>query len=184
MPSHLHEGLLRLFRNRPSLAPELLRDVLHVKLPAFTEARIESGSLSVLKSPEFRADLVVVLTLRDAAPVEGIAVEAQLARKARKRFVWPLYAAALRARFEIPVTVLVLTVNDSMARWASRTIAIGGGNTFTPLVIRLSSIPAVTDPARALEELELAVLSVMAHGRDKNVRRAARIVAARGRQRS
>jgi hypothetical protein len=132
----------------------------------------------VLKSPEFRADLVVVLTLRDGAPVEGIVVEAQLARKARKRFVWPLYAAALRARFEIPVTVLILTVNDAIARWASRTIAIGGGNTFTPLVIRLSRIPAVTDPARALDELELAVLSVMAHGRDKNVRRAARIVAA------
>ena len=77
MPSHLHEGLLTLFRNRPSLAPELLRDVLRVKLPAFTEARIESGSLSVLKSPEFRADLLVVLTHLDGASVEGIVVEAK-----------------------------------------------------------------------------------------------------------
>src|SRR5947208_7669185 len=65
-----------------------------------------------------------------------------------------------------------------MARWASRTIEIGGGNTFTPLVLRLSSIPAVTDPAQALADLELAVLSVMAHGRDKDVRRTARILAA------
>jgi len=72
----------------------------------------------------------------------------------------------------------VLTVNDAMARWASRTIEIGGGNTFTPLVLRLSSIPAVTDPAQALADLELAVLSVMAHGRDKDVRRTARILAA------
>jgi len=40
MPSHLHEALLTLFRNRPSLAPELLRDVLHVKLPAFQAVRV------------------------------------------------------------------------------------------------------------------------------------------------
>jgi hypothetical protein len=33
MPSHLHEALLLLFRNRPALAPELLRDALHVALP-------------------------------------------------------------------------------------------------------------------------------------------------------
>ena len=65
-----------------------------------------------------------------------------------------------------------------MARWASRTIEIGGGNTSTPLVLRLSSIPAVTDPAQALADLELALLSVMAHGRDKDVRRTARILAA------
>lgn len=119
-----------------------------------------------------------MLTLRDGVPVEGIVVEVQLTRKPRKRFAWPLYAALLRARFEIPVTVLVLTVNEATARWAANPIATGGGNTFTPLVIRLSSIPAVTDPAQALADLELAVLSVMAHGRDKNVRRAARIVAA------
>jgi hypothetical protein len=38
MPSQLHEALLLLFRNRPSLAPELLRDALHVELPEYTEA--------------------------------------------------------------------------------------------------------------------------------------------------
>lgn len=32
MPSQLHEALLLLFRNRPLLAPELLRDTLHVEL--------------------------------------------------------------------------------------------------------------------------------------------------------
>jgi hypothetical protein len=39
MPSILHESLLELFRNRPMLAPELLRDALGVKLPALTEKR-------------------------------------------------------------------------------------------------------------------------------------------------
>jgi len=36
VPSQLHEALLLLFRNRPGLAPELLRDALHVELPQYT----------------------------------------------------------------------------------------------------------------------------------------------------
>ena len=40
MPSLQHESLLLLFfRNRPEFAPELLREVLHVELPAYSEAR-------------------------------------------------------------------------------------------------------------------------------------------------
>jgi hypothetical protein len=46
MPSQLHEALLLLFRNRPSLAPELLCDALHVELPEYTEARIDSADLT------------------------------------------------------------------------------------------------------------------------------------------
>jgi hypothetical protein len=46
MPSMLHEILLQLFRNRPELAPELLREALHVTLPPYSEARIESADLT------------------------------------------------------------------------------------------------------------------------------------------
>lgn len=46
MPSYRCEALIALFRNRPALAPELLRDVLRMKLPAYTEARVESADLT------------------------------------------------------------------------------------------------------------------------------------------
>lgn len=46
MPSKLHEALLLLFRNRPSLAPELLRDALHFELPAYTDVRIDAAELN------------------------------------------------------------------------------------------------------------------------------------------
>jgi len=46
MPSHLHEALLLLFRNRPALAPELLREALHVQLPDYTDVRIDSADLT------------------------------------------------------------------------------------------------------------------------------------------
>lgn len=46
MPSQLHDVLVQLFRNRPLLAPELLRDALSVEVPKFTETRIDSADLT------------------------------------------------------------------------------------------------------------------------------------------
>jgi len=46
VPSQLHEALLLLFRNRPKLAPEVLRECLHVELPDYTEVRVEAADLS------------------------------------------------------------------------------------------------------------------------------------------
>ena len=46
MASMQHEGLLLLFRNCPTLAPELLRDALGLELPSWSEARVESAELT------------------------------------------------------------------------------------------------------------------------------------------
>src|SRR5262245_3124163 len=100
MPSTTHEALVLLFRNRPELAPELLRDALGVELPAYAEARVESADLTELQPTEYRADLVVLLV--DGKPVLGIIVEVQLQKDERKRFTWPVYASNLRARLECP----------------------------------------------------------------------------------
>lgn len=176
MPSHLHEALLVLFRNRPTPAPELLRDALHFELPPFTEARIDSADLTEVKPAEYRADLVVLLL--DGVPVYGIVVEAQLARDPRKKFVWPIYATSLRARLEVPVSVLVVTADDGVARWAAQPIDLGGSNVFRPFVLGPSGVPAIVDEAQARADPELAVFSAIAHGRDQNVSKAAQIALA------
>jgi len=173
MPSQLHEALLLLFRNRPTLAPELLEQALRVELPVYSEARIESADLTDVQPAEYRADLVVLLC--DGKPVLGIVVEVQLRRSARKRFTWPAYVAALRARIRCPVCLLVVTTDDAVARWAARAIDLGGGNSFTPLVVGPSGVPVVENRAHARSDPELAVLSAMAHGRDANSERALRI---------
>ncbi len=133
MPSQLHEALLLLFRNRPTLAPELLRDALHVQLPAHTDVRLDSADLTDIQPAEYRADLVVLL-LQDT-PILGIVVEVQLSADERKRFVWPVYVANLRARLKCPVCLLVVTADDGVARWAAKSVEMGGGNEFTPLVL-------------------------------------------------
>jgi hypothetical protein len=162
VPSLPHEALLLLFRNRPELAPELVRDALGIDLPAYTEVRIESADLSEVVPAEYRADLVVLLVKGE--PVFAIVVEVQLARDERKRFTWPVYVAGLRARFECPAIVLVVTASAEIARWASEAIELGPGASFTPLVLGPNAVPIVVDPERAKAEPELAVLSVMAHG--------------------
>jgi hypothetical protein len=162
MPSYEHEGLIRLFRNRPELAPELLRDALRVELPAYSEARIESADLTDLEPAERHADLVVLLV--DDKPVLGIVVEVQLSTKAEKRMAWPVYVVGLRARLKCPACVLVVSPSEAVAQWCREPISIGPGNVFTPLVLGPASVPRVEDRATAERDPELAVLSVMAHG--------------------
>jgi hypothetical protein len=176
MPSRLHETLLQLFRNRPELAPELLREALHVKLPLYSEARIGSADLTDVQPAEYRADHVVLLY--DNKPVLGIVVEVQLSTEERKRFAWPVYAVGLRARMRCPACVLVFTPHHALVRWASTPIELGGGNVFTPLVIGPAGVPTVTDTQRALADPELAVLSAMAHGESDDTFLAAQIAQA------
>jgi hypothetical protein len=57
----MHEVLITLFRNRPTLAPELLREALHFDVPTFDEARVVSADLTEVQPAEYRADLVVQL---------------------------------------------------------------------------------------------------------------------------
>ncbi len=168
MPSQLHEALLALFRNRPALAPELLRDALKQDVPNYTEARIESAELNNLQPAEYRADMVVLLY--DGRPVLGIVVEVQLSVDDDKRYIWPVYATNLRARFRCPTCLLVVTTKDSTAHWASKPIELGGGNHFLPFVLAPSGVPLITDEMQAKADPELAVLSAMAHGSDPDVR--------------
>jgi hypothetical protein len=165
MPSLLHEGLLALIRDRPEFAAELLREVLHVNVPEFTRARITEAALNELVPTEYHADLVVLL--EQDKPVFGIVHEAQLQPDERKRFTWPMYGTSLRARLECPVVVVVITVDNTTASWAAQPIPLGGQSTFVPLVIGPEGVPVITDPDLAAREPELAVLSVMAHGRDE-----------------
>jgi hypothetical protein len=163
MASMQHEGLLLLFRNRPTLAPELLRDSLGLGLPAWSEARVESAELTEVVPTEYRADLVVLLL--EGKPVFAVVVEVQLARDEDKRKTWPLYLTSLRSRVGCPTALLVVSPDASVARWCAQPIELGHpGFMLQPLVIGPEAIPVITDEQAARRDPELAVLSAMAHG--------------------
>jgi hypothetical protein len=171
MPSWLHESHLLLFRNQPALAVELMRCALGVDVPPHKEARVVSADLTEVQPAEYRADMVVQLF--DDASVFGIVVEVQLSVDERKRFVWPAYVSTLRARLECPVCLLVITADDAVARWAAKSVDMGGLHQFAPYVLGPSGVPEITDEGEARANPELAVLSAMAHGRDRNIQRSA-----------
>ena len=173
MLSQLHEALLQLFRNRPALAPELLRDALHITLPPHSSVSIESADLTDIQPAEYRADLVALLA--DEMPVLGIVVEVQLSTDERKSFVWPAYVANLRARLKCPVCLLVIAGSDAVARWAAKPIELGGGSRFAPWVIGPAGVPQITDPVVAQADPELAVLSAIAHGKNIDIDKSVKI---------
>jgi hypothetical protein len=162
MVSLLHEGVIELVRNHPAFAADLLDRLLDVEVPAFTEARLAEATLNKLVPVEYRADAVVVFTERK--PVFGAIIEAQLQRDDNKLYTWPLYAVGARERHRCPFVVIVVTPDPATATWAARTVDIGGGVRFWPLVVGPEGIPKVTDHEQARREPQLAVLSVMAHG--------------------
>src|SRR5262245_20963031 len=101
MPSMAHEVLVDLFKNRPSLGPELLTEALGVALPPYTEAHLASIDLTQVRPAEYRAD-VVVLLLDAGAPIWVVVIEVQLAIDDDKRFTWPEYTMGARAKHRCP----------------------------------------------------------------------------------
>jgi hypothetical protein len=173
MPSYLHELLLLLFRNRIRSAAELLRQ-LDVQLPEYDDVRTESSDLSDLRPTEYRADMVLFL-LRGKNKVLGVIVEVQLRCDEDKPYAWPAYIANLRARHRCPVCLLVITVEDAVARWAARAIELGPGSLCSPWVVGPSNTLAITELEETEENVELAVLSAMEHGQSPDIELAARI---------
>ncbi|WP_437607560.1 hypothetical protein WMF20_42910 [Sorangium sp. So ce834] len=165
MPSITHEALVELFKNRPTLAAEMLQDALGQPIPTFTEARIESSNLAEIVPSDRRADLVVVLVGEQQRPALAIVVEVQLGTDPDKPYVWLVYLAQTRARHRCPTRLLVVTTDPAMARWSSRPIDTGHpGLMLTPLVLGPQGVPVVTDAEQAKTAPEVVVLSAMAHG--------------------
>jgi hypothetical protein len=76
-----------------------------------------------------------------------------------------VYLAVARAERECQAIVLVIAPDADVAAWAAEKIDLGLGlGVIQPLVLGPATVPIVTDPALAENELELAILSAMAHG--------------------
>ncbi|WP_437482679.1 hypothetical protein WME75_41340 [Sorangium sp. So ce1014] len=169
MPSVIHEALVELFKNRPTLAAEMLQDALGQPVVAFTEARVESSDLAEIVPSDRRADVIVVLLVGEQQrPAMAIVVEVQLGVDPDKPYVWPVYVTQTRARHRCSTWLLIVTIDAEIARWCSRPINAGHpGLTLTPLVLGPAGVPVVTDAEQAKAAPEVVVLSAMAHGQSE-----------------
>src|SRR5947207_3704259 len=135
MPSHLHEVLIEMFRDRPGLAAELLAGPLGIAVPEFSQAKLSADALTDVAPTEYRADAVVTLNAADS-PVFAVVVEVQLRVDARKRRTWPAYVATLYARLGCPVMLLVVCPDQAVAGWCAKPIVVSDpGMVLTPVVL-------------------------------------------------
>jgi hypothetical protein len=68
--------------------------------------------------------------------------------------------------------LVVVTLSKRVAEWARRPIVLGPGlGAVTPLVLGPRELPEILDRDLATENPELAVLSAIAHGKDRDVSR-------------
>lgn len=135
-------------------------------MPAHRHAKLEDATLTQTVPTEYSADAVIVL-IGNHGPAHAIVVEVQLRVDEKKRFSWPVYTTSLRARRRCPTSVLVIAPDPKVAAWAGRPIELGLGSILQPLVIGPEIVPRVTTLSDAMAHPELAVLSVLAHGRDE-----------------
>jgi hypothetical protein len=157
MVSWTHEGLVRVLAERPDLAVELLALGGH---ELGGPLRRMEADLTDLDPAELRADLVLT---SEGAPRHAVIVEVQLAIDPRKRWSWPAYAATLRARYRCDVTLVVVAVDAKVAAWCAEPFRFVRGVSFAPIVLGPKWIPRVVDPHAACADLELALLSALAH---------------------
>jgi hypothetical protein len=176
MPGAPHEVPLLLFRERPELLLELLRDGGGVEVPPYARVQIEEAEVAQILPPSYHADLV--LSLHDGGPVMAIVLEVQRAIDPRKRARWPSYVADVHAKLGCASYLVVFATTGEVARWAAKPIAtFQPGSSFAPIVLGPDQIPVVASLEAASRSPELAVLSVLAHGAEGDRAREVALVA-------
>ncbi|MEV0621318.1 hypothetical protein AB0I81_48870 [Nonomuraea sp. NPDC050404] len=147
-----------LFRNRPTLAVDLLCEVFDIDLPPETLLEV---------APPGPAEVFFTVG-RHHEPVHGVIVELQHTVSEEDRQVWARRSAALWLRLNCPVLVLVLAPDARVCDWAAQPVVTSlPGYVLHPLVVGPDQMLPIEDPSEAAECLELSVLSVLAHGRDR-----------------
>ena len=167
MSSSLLEIMSRL-QERPESVAELLRDALQVALPYNTEAHLETTLRHCFGKTVAPPDLLI--TLNDhvspsglCTPVFAVAIEALMECESEKRFTWPFYSAALRAKLRCPTCVLVITPDPIVERWARQPILTGQpDSSFRPLVLGPPFV--VAEEIEPSSVREMALFSLLSRG--------------------
>ena len=167
MPTLEHDGVVELFRDNPRLAVQILERIFRQPAPVHTTVRVADSSLGQLIPIEFRADLVLEVVDANGTCVLAIVLESQREVTPRKKYTWPVYGTVSRAERECDAVVMVVAVDEDVAEWAAAPIKMGPGTgEFGLAVLGPATIPRITDKQVARENIELAVLSAMAHAKD------------------
>jgi hypothetical protein len=169
MPSPRHDTINQLFRDRPAFAVEILRELIGVKISISGPVWVESNDFNDRPSKDFQPDTVITVGPPNAS-THGIIVEVQQDKSPAKLRQLPRYAAALWLMLRCPVTVLCVCPDTEVAaRYAEPISTELPGYVFRAAVLGPDRIPVIRDEKEIAARPELAAMSVMVHGRNREV---------------
>ncbi|NUN16327.1 MAG: hypothetical protein HUU55_22085 [Myxococcales bacterium] len=122
MGKQSHETLVALFRDRPQLIFELLREH-SIDIPEDATYSIEDAEFTELSPKHYRADLVIV-TKTNGKVALVIILEMQLQIDNAKLKSWPSYLVNAYVRWSADTCVVVVCPDKAVARWAARPIRL------------------------------------------------------------
>ena len=115
--SFKHQGLCKLFGERPECVPNLLRTLLGIDLPADVRLVPAPELIREREVPDHSADVVLAnRRATDDRSLEAFVFEMQLRPDAYKRWSWPIHVTGLRARLSCPTTLVVVATTTDYGR--------------------------------------------------------------------
>jgi hypothetical protein len=140
-----HEAPLKLIKQHPALAVDLLRAVTGMPLRAGLDVRLASTSLNTVTPVQYSADSVVVVSDPDTREaLVAIIVESQGRDERTKKFSWPVYLASARREIGCDSAFLIVVCPDpAEAEGCREVIPLGHpGLELWPIVIDPEHAPS------------------------------------------
>ncbi|MDF3142530.1 MULTISPECIES: hypothetical protein [unclassified Streptomyces] len=171
MVTSAHEGMHRIFQERPEILTPVFK-VLGIELPEKAAAYAITTDATETKPMARHIDTALRIDPSDGDPFL-LAVEAQERRDPKKASSWPYYVAYLRAKYNLPVLLLVVCRDRATAKWATGPFDCGTRGWIAqrtcPLVVGPDNLPVITDERTAGEKPALAAFSALTHANSPGI---------------
>lgn len=122
---------------------------------------IDDTNLTTTKPLERIAD--VILRIRTPRGEFCFIVEVQRHKDASKRAAWFLYNAIAYDRYRCPTSIVVITDDPAVERWASDAYEISPGQTYAPTVLGPSTLPYDLHQDIVQADINYALLCATVH---------------------
>ena len=178
-PTAAHEALHRVFLEYRNnwLFTHAMASVFGIGVPEPVEGGVTvlSTDLTETDPLERRADSVlqVQFLVKGREGKYILILESQTEPEQERLRRWPHFISHLHDKYNCPVVLAVVCSKGYTERWARRPIPIGlpGLNVqvTTPVVFGPETVPVITEPAEAADDLMLTVFSALTHSRTQAV---------------
>ncbi|MFE6164725.1 hypothetical protein ACFQ7F_38110 [Streptomyces sp. NPDC056486] len=167
----MHEASHRIFQERPEILVPIF-EILGIPLPEKAAVDVITPDTTENRPLERRVDSVLRIQPSDGDDFL-LAIEAQGRREKEKESSWPYYIAYLRAKYDLPVLLLVVCWSRSTAKWATGPFTCGArgwtAQSTRPLVVGPDNVPVITEQRAVEENLAMASFSALTHSRGPEV---------------